>query len=297
MDFFEYTNLTQQISAMIPGGLLELWICMIVGGACFLAVYIFQSIGLYTIARREGFKHKWMAFLPFFNTYYIGVCGQKNRFFNIDTKKIALAAAIIEVVLFAIYTLYYVAFMLLDANNIFETFSKVGDGVEAATENIFLPDTFADDHPSLAWAGWCYNYLDIILGVLELVYLFVLVVVLNCFFQTYSAKHYFLFTLACIFFPIQGVMVFVVRNNKAMSYSEYVRRMQEQAYRQYRDQQNSYRNPYDGNPYNGNPYDGNPYGGNPDGSQNRQPPRPADDPFEEYQTKKDDGDPFDEFKN
>lgn len=290
MDFFEYTNLTQQISGLFGGKALELWICMIVGGACFLAVYIFQSVGLYTIAKREGYSRRWMAFLPFFNTYYLGVCGQKNRFFNVDTKKLALAAAIAEAVMFALYVLYYTSFILLDANNFIERYARMGETGEITTENIFLPENFGAEHPSLAWAGWCFNYLDIILGVFELVYLFLLVMVLNCFFQTYSAKHYFLFTIACIFFPIQGIMVFAVRNNKAMSYSEYARKMQEQAYRQYRDTQNYYRNPYDGNPYDGNPY------GN-DVRQNRPPQDTAEDPFPEYETKKDDGDPFDEFKN
>lgn len=291
MDFFEYTNLTRQISVLFPGERLEFWVCMIVGGACFLAVYVFQSIGLYTIAKREGFANRWMAFLPFFNTYYIGVCGQKNRFFKIDTKKIAVAAAIIEAVLFALYTLFYVALATLEMNNLFEVeiIPHVG---ETTIENIFLPDDFAANHPSFAWAGWCYNYLDIILGVLELIYLFILVVILACFFQTYSARHYFLFTIACIFFPIQGIMVFVVRNNRAMNYSEYVRRMQEQAYMQYRNQQNTYGNPYDRNPYDRNPYDGAPRGGE---------PRQGDEPFSEYGSGKeagsDGGDPFDEFKN
>ncbi len=288
MDFFEYTDLTRQILDLFPGERLEFWVSMIVGGACFLIVYIFQSIGLYTIARREGFNHRWMAFLPFFNTYYLGVCGQKNRFFNIDTKKIAIAAAITEAVLFAMYTLFYVALATLEANNLFETVSRVGEAGETATENIFLPDSFASDHPALAWAGWCYNYLDIILGIVELVYLFILVVILNCFFQTYSAKHYFLFTLACIFFPIQGIMVFVVRNNRAMSYSEYVRRMQEQAYMRYRNQQNAYGNPYERG-YGNDPYE-TPRGGGTDGN---------DEPFSEYGSGKDGGgdDPFDEFKN
>lgn len=288
MDFFEYTDLTNRISAMFPGDMLPVWICMIVGGACFLAVYVFQSIGLFTIARREGYKHKWMAFIPFFSTYYIGVCGQKNRFFNIDTKKIAIAAAVTEVVLFALYTVYYVAYMQLEANNLFETVARVGETGETSTQNIFLPATFGEEHPDYAWAGWCYNYLSIIISVLELLYLFVLVVVLNCFFQTFSARHYFLFTLACVFFPIQGIMIFAVRNNKAMNYSEYVRRMQEQAYRQYRDQQNVYRNPYEGNGYDQPPYA--------DGRQET-PPQPPEEPFSEYNAGKDDGDPFDEFKN
>lgn len=299
MDFFKYTDSTRFISEMFPGDMFPLWACMVVGGVCFLAVYVFQSIGLFAIARREGYKRKWMAFVPFFNTYYIGVCGQKNRFFNIDTKKIAVAAAIIEAVLFAVYALYYVSLFTLHTNNFFEKISSVDEWGD--TDQIILPETFASEHPNFAWAGWCYNYLGIILNVLDLVYMFILVMILNCFFQTYSARHYFIFTIACIFFPIQGIMIFVVRNNKAMNYSEYVRSMQERAYRQYRDQQSFNNNPYDGGPGGQNVY-GRPY----EDGQNRQPPdgepfseygrKKDDEPFSEYGRKKDD-DPFDEFKN
>lgn len=280
---------------------LELWICMLVGGLCFAAVYVFQSIGLFTIARREGYPHIWMAFVPFFNTYYIGVCGQKNRFFNVDTRKLSLAAGIIEAVLFAVYTVYFVALFILDARGYIEVVRTVEEfGV--TVETMGLPDTFNAEHPSFAWAGWCYNYLDIISAVLEIVYLFVLVLVLNCFFQTYSARHYFLFTIACVLFPIQGIMIFVVRRNKAMSYGEYMRRVQEQAYRQYRSQQNYYGNPYDGNNYNnnynGNYNNGDPYRGeNNAGQDNPDRREQPEDPFPEYGGDKNGDDPFDEFKN
>ena len=77
MDFFEYANLALQF---VDGGLF--WVPFLVGGLCFATVFVFEGVALYTIAKREGYKNKWMAFIPFFNTYYIGVCAQKNKCMN-----------------------------------------------------------------------------------------------------------------------------------------------------------------------------------------------------------------------
>lgn len=300
MDFFEYANLTQELADVFNVS-LDLWISLLVGGLCFLIIYIFQTVGLYTIAVREGFKHKWMAFVPFFNTYFLGVCGQKNRFFNLDTKKISLVAAILEALLFCGYILYFAAlFVVLPHIDVVRTREIQMYNQTVTQEILGLPDSFASEYPDLAWAGWCYNYLNtFILNILELVYLFILVAVLNCFFQTYSARHYFLFTIACILFPIQGILIFVVRNNKAMSYAEYMRRMQERAYHQYRSQQNYYQNPYN-NSYDGNPYSGD-YRQPPQNQAGRQGGNASSDgePFSEYGNSGNHGnsDPFDEFKN
>ena len=75
MDFFEYANIASLFTNTF-------WVQLLIGGLCFALVFVFQGIALYTIASRYGYKNKWMAFLPFFNTYYIGVCAQKNKFYN-----------------------------------------------------------------------------------------------------------------------------------------------------------------------------------------------------------------------
>ena len=296
MDFFEYTSLVDSMATAFDAP-IELWLAMVIGGLCFLIVYIFQAVGLYTIASREGYGHKWMAFVPFFNTYYLGVCGQKNRFFNLDTKKVALTAAIIEAVLFCGYVLYYIAYF-----NVLGFIETVANVRQTEWGNIVsyephVNEILLAEHTELAWARWVYENLDVlVLNWISLVFVFIKIVVLNCFFQTYSARHYFLFTLACIFFPVQGIMVFAVRNNKGMSYAEYMRRVQERMYRQYRTQQNYYQNPYN-NSYSGG-YQQPPQ--NSAGQQGEPYSRPPEDPFSEFgssNSQTGNSDPFDEFKN
>ena len=116
MDFFEYASVAQIFVNS------DTWyVPLIVGGLCFLTVFVFQAVGLFIIAGREGYKNRWMAFVPFLNTYYIGVCGQKNRTFkSVDTKIFALIAAILEVLLVVGYVLNYVARFLLISYNLIE---------------------------------------------------------------------------------------------------------------------------------------------------------------------------------
>lgn len=284
MEFLEYMSYADYFVD-------QLWVSLLVGGLCFAIVYVFKAVGLFTIAVREGYKNKWMAFVPFLNTYYIGVCGQKNKFLNFDTKKLAIVVAVLEFVLFSVFILSEVAFYLVRPYllTVEEDPETISELILGSSSYPYLPKGFGLDYPELAWAAWCFNYLDYILYPIEIIYRLGLLAVITCFFQTYSTRHYLLFTLASIFVPVQGILIFAVKNNKGMSYAEYVRKMQESMYRQYRSQQNNpYNNPYSGgynNPHqNGQP----PYGG-----QGSAP----EDPFSEYGNNSNSSDPFDEFKN
>lgn len=267
---------------------IEWWVSLIVSGLCFAIVYVFQSVGLFIIARREGYSNRWMAFIPFFNTYYIGVCGQKNKFFNFNTKIIAMVTAILEFVVIAIGVLDLVAQI------------QVTPYLENHGGAMQFQENFNALRPDLLWARWCYDYLYLIALPLELVYDFGLILILTCFFQTYAARRYFLFTITSIFFPVQGILIFAVRNNKGMRYADYMRAVHERMYRQYRDQQSFNQNPYNQNPYD-NSYNNNPYSNNynypPNQNTNNQSqpqPEPPEDPFSELGSSNNKG-PFDEF--
>ena len=147
MDFFQYASLADNL-AEVFGATSPLWVSLTVGGLCFLIIYIFQAVGLYTIASREKLNNKWMAFIPFFSTYYIGKCGDKNRFFNIDTKKIAIAVAVLEFVLLCIFVFSFVANYMLD-----DYLVSHQDGSGYWTTTVWsLPDNFLSYHPELYWA-------------------------------------------------------------------------------------------------------------------------------------------------
>lgn len=291
MDFFEYAGVAQIFVNS------DTWyVPLIVGGLCFLTVFVFQAVGLFIISGREGYKNRWMAFIPFFNTYYIGVCGQKNRTFKtVDTKIFSLIAAILEVLLVVGYVLNYVARFLLISYNLIEYVESTnGYGLMWQTEVL---SSSIREYPELFWAGWCFEFLDkFILSFMELAFLVMQVFTLSAFFQTFAARRYMLFTITSILFPVQGILIFILRNNSGMNYREFVRREQERQYRmyqQYRQQQSFDQNPYNQNPYSRNPYEGE-YGDSNSNAENGNSQRKdtPEDPFSEFGNGNNGNDPF-----
>ena len=124
----------------------------------------------------------------------------------------------------------------------------------------------------MEWMGWIFLNLGNILSWVELVFIVLKLLLLTAFFRTYAARQYVWFSVAGAILPLTGILIYVVRNNKAMSYGDYIRKVRERNYRMYQQQY--------GNPYNQNPYSGgynNGYNGN--NGQNGGGSGPAEDPF------------------
>ena len=263
---------------------------LIIGAVCYLVVYVFEAIALYTIAKREGYKNKWMAFVPVFNTYYIGVCAQKNKIFGAQTKYISLACAILELLLISGYILNTVAYSL-----VFEQYiADYATLKENGAISYYIYEDVSHIPENLTWAGWiCLNFENYVLSFMELAYFVLEVFVVSSFFRTYGPRHYFLYTVTSILFPVLGIMMFVVRKNRAINYAEFLYKERERHYRMYQQQygqQQNFNNPY--NPYN-TPNNGN-MNGNP--YQNPPQPKPApQDPFEEFTAKNQDEKSDDDF--
>ncbi len=66
----------EELSAL--SGILVIYIA-ILGFASIIGIvsYVFQSIGLYRMAKNLGFNNCWMAWVPFFSTYIFGKIGSK----------------------------------------------------------------------------------------------------------------------------------------------------------------------------------------------------------------------------
>ncbi len=265
------------------------WLPIVCVGAFFAVVFALQAIALYTVASRSGYKNKWMAFVPFLSTYYIGVCAQKNKIFNrVDARIFSAVAAVMEFLLLGGSIVYYVAILLLARSGCLEiTINEM--------TSMVLAEIVGSIPNNLFWAEWCFNNLyDYILSWFSLLFMFVQVLLLSAFFQTYSARRYFIFTVASALFPIQGIIFFIIRNNKGYNYREYLRLEQERRYRTYQQfqQQNFSQNPYNQNPYSRNGESG-PYGGYDNRPSGGVKP---EDPFAEFggSSRTDNSDPFDD---
>ena len=129
---------------------------------------------------------------------------------------------------------------------------------------------------SMQWLSWIFfNLNDYILSWFELIFIVLKLFLLTAFFRTYSARQYMLFSIVGALLPLTGILIFAVRNNAGMSYSDYIRKVREQNYRMYQQQ---YGNPYNQN-YNQNPYQG---GYDNSGSYGGPSGAPTEDPFDEY---------------
>lgn len=275
MEFFEIERIVEQ-AFLNDVHKRYLWAYLAIAGAIFCMLYVFKAIALYTIASREGFKHKWMAFVPFFSTYYVGVVSEKNTVFKAKAKYLSLAAAILEVLHFAPAILYFVAeFLIFNGGYdepIYETLI-FGTQIEVlAGYNLNLPD-------SLGWAGWVYSHLyEYILDWLELAYMILNVFILISFFRTYASARYVLFSILSILFPIGSIFMFVVRNNRGKNYLEFLREQRQRQYAMYQEYMRGNGQNGQGGAGYGSGYGAN-FGGQSDPYAQQRPSTPPDDPF------------------
>ncbi|MCD8372985.1 MAG: hypothetical protein LUD27_06775 [Clostridia bacterium] len=244
MDIFQFASYVENILLYYDMDTnRRFFISLLAGALCFLIVYIFQGFGLYAIAKREGYGHRWMAWVPGLQIYYIGVCSQKNKVLgSIDSRKFAIAVAVFDILLFAGYVLYYVSYFLVDG---WYTLEKVDYGYYYKYKIVY-----ASDLPSnLYWAAWFYQYgSDYILQILQLLFIVGKLFLYTAFYRTYSSRRYVLFSVVGALLPVNGVIVYVVRNNKGLNYNDYLRRVREENYRRYQQQQQQ-QNMYNQNPY------------------------------------------------
>ncbi len=277
MEFFEFASIAE--AAFINDvGKNFLWAYLVIGGACFALVYAFEAVALFTIATRAGIKGRWMAFVPFFNTYYIGVVSEKNKIFNSKPKYYSLAAAIVEAVYVALYILYYVAvYLIFSGGYAVPEYTPVVIG--SVTTEVLSGYTAAANLPeSLNWAWWvCANLQNYVLYWIQFVYLILNVFLLISFFRTYSTPRYVLFAIVSVLLPVKGIMMFAVRNNRGKNYVEYVKEQQQRQYRMYQEyMRNNYNN--NGSVY-GNDYRANPSQGSYDPAQGGSNSSAPEDPF------------------
>lgn len=67
------------MDAVLIGGLLIFYVILLM---LSITSWIFFTIGLQTMAKREGLNNTWMAWIPFANIYLIGELVKENRLIN-----------------------------------------------------------------------------------------------------------------------------------------------------------------------------------------------------------------------
>ena len=70
----------QMISEVAYSGLLVVFAIVVVAALWALAMYVLESVGLYTIARNRGLRHPWMAWVPVLNHWLLGCVSDQYRY-------------------------------------------------------------------------------------------------------------------------------------------------------------------------------------------------------------------------
>ncbi len=223
---------------------IQLWIVFGVCAGIYVACLVFGGIGLYAMAKKEGIKHKWLSFAPFASTAYAGKIAKDVKFFGVKIKGAGYITMAAEIACVLIAALSFVSYILLN------DYYVLVDGVWQ----------YQDVPAHLQWlvgAGMATQILSSFFGIFQLLLFYSLYLSL---FNRYSPRNSIIYSLVSCFFPLRGVMIFVVRKNTPVNYEEYMQKRMEEYRRQ---QQTRYGGTYGGAPYGGASYT----------------PPPAEDPF------------------
>lgn len=255
--------------------------------AIMLAFYLLRSFGLYSLAKKNNVAKKWIAFIPFFWMYIACKLIKQGNFFNRPYQKIALIIAIVftagEVVALAIQIISYFPLFkyLLSGETIYLSLDELSlvDGYREYMEGggILVKDDFIPYGPTLTLMNNILTILNGLSTILGIAGTIIEVFVYINLFKNYWPQNYTFAAILSIFIGLFPVLVFVIRNKKAVDFNEYFRS-------RYTVHYGAPYNPY--NPYN-NPQ--NPYGQSGNTQGNGRP----EEPFSNFKPEE----PFSEFDN
>ena len=268
--------------------------------ALVLALYVLRSIGVFVLAKKQGIKCAFLAWIPFVWLYPVCKIIGKIRTFGSTFSKLALAFTIIfalaEILTLTYNVLVYyplIGNVLLGGKQVYiadgtqeaySYFTSVLNLQEYWTGGIFYDATFVwpysaqTDHAISVFSNVVY-YVSFILDIASVV---ITINVYIALFRKFWPQHFILASILS-FFGLFPIFVFVIRNKKEINYAEYMRSRYQAHYSVY------------GNPY-GNPYGAPPQNqGNPYGNQPRQPEHPFSEFAERGEV--DPGNPFKEFSD
>ena len=242
--------------------------------AAWVAVFVLQGLGIYRMAKNRGIKKRALAFIPFVNLWYMGKLAGTCSFYGQKIKRAGLYTMLVQIISSVLSILQMVGLVYL--------MTKYGA--------LLLNDNGQLNQSIIygTFDNFIFSFIDIsglILLILAVVYCFMMNILMSGIYKQYAPGSYRmlgLLTLICP--PSRGIVMFVMRNRKAIDYEAYIKARHEEYLRRQQQYYSQYGNPYGRpNPYGQNPYGTqNPYGQAPNPQAYRPEPKKPEDPFEEF---------------
>ena len=272
MEIYNFYMMATLIASLFAGTEALLPIYGLIGGVLlWAAAFILQGVGIAKMAKNRGLKNRALAFVPFVNIWYISKLAGEGQFFGQKVKRAGMYAMIAQIGT-TIFTLLMIAA---------EAYLWVKHGAPQMQTQL----------GSAYWPGLTgfsltvsrfYDLSGYVTSILQLVCGIFLVVLLMSLYKKYEPRNYFAFSMLTLFVPVSRfIIIFVIRNRKAVDYEAYMRARQEAYIRRRQQYYNQYSGPYDRQ--GGNPYGGQ-YGQNPYGQNAGQSPKPEE-PFAEFSSR------------
>ncbi len=274
MELFSFYNLSVSLFIAITNEVkISFTWGAAVGGLIWLAFFLLQGVGLYTMAKRRGMKKKGLAFVPFANIFYMGKIVGDCAFFGHKMKNAGIYAMIAQI-LSVVVTLLYISC---------ECYLYVMHGAPLSSDTNLLALPQWDTLTGFSEVAYTiYEYSGAVYYIVGLISQIMLIILTLGLYQKYSPRNYRILTvLAFMFAPARFIIAFVLRNRPPVDFEEYRRRQYEAYMRRQQQYYNQYGNPYN-NPYGRPPYGGNPYGNGYGNNGQNQNDTPAEEPFEEF---------------
>ncbi len=273
---------------------LENWQIWLILGAVFgiyLALYLLRSIGLYVLAKRQGVKKAYLAWIPGVWLFVVCKLLGNARIFNQPVQSLAVLMTVVfsiaEFLTFVYSFLLY--FPLFDYAIISGQTLYIGTKGQfselvgyMSLDNglgVYVQKQINPFGMGVATLSKILTILDYVSALFDLASIFITISLYFALFRKYWPQHYMLASLLSIFLGLFPIFMFVIRKKNPIDYNAYLRA-----------RYGAYQNPY-GNPYSGY---GSPYGTQ--GGYSR--PQEPDSPFEEFDKKKNKKpeEPFEEFE-
>lgn len=189
----------------------------IVGVSIWVLFFILQGLGLYKMAKNRAMHKKWLVFVPFANIWYIGKLAGDCNVFGQRVKRAGLYTMLAQIATTLVCALAVAMEIYLYA---------------VAGEPNFHEETGIVYWSNLTGFGLTadkiYTISGYILPIFQLVYEIFMLVLLFGLYKKYYPKNYMFLGILSLFIPMSRyIVIFVLRNRKAIDYEKYMQARRE----------------------------------------------------------------------
>ncbi len=205
---------------------------------CVIA-FVFKSIAIYSLSKKNGFKKLYLAFIPFFNFILLGKLLGKVLVFGRPVKNIGVWVCVFAILEFVVGVFYLLGYYVDLLEEVLSLITKADVTIKVALVDFIYGNAIL------------YYVLKTTYNIVGLGKIFFDVSMMFAIFRKYVPQKYFLYGLLSVFFDFMfGFLLFSLRNKEPMTEEDYYREMaRRRGYYVYRVNPNDFNNPY--NPYNG----------------------------------------------